>query len=64
MKFVIDAQLPRRLAIQLQEVGFEVTHTFDLPEGNQTTDQALIDLSLSAQAVVVTKDSDLCNRFF
>ena len=31
MKFLIDAQLPRRLAIQLQQVGFEATHTLDLP---------------------------------
>jgi predicted nuclease of predicted toxin-antitoxin system len=63
MKFLVDAQLPRRLAIQLQDVGFEVTHTLDLPEGNQTTDQALINLSLSAEAVVVTKDSDFVQSF-
>jgi predicted nuclease of predicted toxin-antitoxin system len=63
MKFLIDAQLPRRLAINLQDVGFEVTHTLDLPEGNQTTDQALLNLSLSMQAVVVTKDSDFVQSF-
>jgi predicted nuclease of predicted toxin-antitoxin system len=63
MKFLIDAQLPRHLATQLQDAGFEVTHTFDLPAGNRTTDQALINLSLSAQAVVVTKDSDFVQSF-
>jgi predicted nuclease of predicted toxin-antitoxin system len=38
MRFLIDAQLPRRLAAQLRQAGFEVTHTLDLPEGNRTTD--------------------------
>ena len=29
MKFLIDAQLPRRLAHQLGLAGFETTHTLD-----------------------------------
>src|SRR2546423_15497784 len=63
MKFLIDAQLPRRLALSLQQAGFEATHTLDLPNGNRTTDQALITLSLSAQAIVITKDSDFVQSF-
>ena len=42
MKFLIDAQLPRRLANQLEAAGFETTHTLDLPQGNRSTDQSLI----------------------
>jgi predicted nuclease of predicted toxin-antitoxin system len=42
MKFLIDAQLPRRLAHQLRAAGLETTHTLDLPDGNRTTDLALI----------------------
>lgn len=30
MKFLIDAQLPRRLCGQLRQAGFEATHTLDL----------------------------------
>ncbi|MCW5971037.1 MAG: DUF5615 family PIN-like protein [Blastocatellales bacterium] len=30
MKFLVDAQLPRRLAHSLIESGFEVIHTLDL----------------------------------
>jgi predicted nuclease of predicted toxin-antitoxin system len=63
MRFLIDAQLPRRLAAQLRQAGFEVTHTLDLPEGNRTTDQALTNLSLAEQAVLVTKDSDFVESF-
>ena len=55
MKFLIDAQLPRRLAHQLEVAGFETTHTLDLPQGNRTTDQSLITLSLKEQFVIVTK---------
>ena len=63
MKLLVDAQLPRRLSAQLRQAGFEVTHTLDLPEGNRTTDQALTNLSIAEQAVVITKDSDFVGSF-
>jgi len=63
MKFLIDAQIPRRLAIQLQRAGFETTHTLDLPDGNRTSDNALIELSITTEAVLVTKDSDFVQSF-
>jgi len=63
MKFLIDAQLPRRLAHQLRVAGFETTHTLDLPQGNRTTDQVLITFSLSKHCVVITKDSDFVESF-
>ena len=63
MKFLIDAQLPRRLAHQLRVAGLETTHTLDLPEGNRTTDQALITFSLTQHCIVVTEDSDFVETF-
>lgn len=63
MKFLIDAQLPRRLAHQLRVAGFEATHTLDLPQGNRTTDPELITFSLTEQCVVVTKDADFVDSF-
>ncbi len=32
MKFIIDAQLPRRLAHFLQNLGYDAIHTLDLPQ--------------------------------
>jgi hypothetical protein len=32
MKFLVDAQLPRRLANWLNEAGHDTLHTFDLPK--------------------------------
>jgi predicted nuclease of predicted toxin-antitoxin system len=36
MKFLLDAQLPRRLARFLKETGRDVTHTLELPLRNAT----------------------------
>ena len=58
MNFLLDAQLPRRLAFFLRERGYDVVHTLDLPRANRTTDQEINDLSARELRVVVTKDSD------
>jgi len=63
MKFLIDAQLPRRLTGQLRQAGFEAIHTLDLPEANRTTDQVLIKLSITEKLIIVTKDSDFVESF-
>lgn len=63
MKFLVDAQLPRRLAQRLREAGHEALHTLELPLGNRTTDTFLIELSIHEQYIVVTKDSDFVNSF-
>lgn len=56
MKFLIDAQLPRRLAHRLRQEGFEVIHTLDLPLRNRTPDSVINELSVRDQYIVVTKD--------
>jgi len=63
MKFLIDAQLPRRLAAELKQAGFEATHTLELPDGNRTTDQALMELSIANQLVPLRRILILCSRF-
>jgi predicted nuclease of predicted toxin-antitoxin system len=64
MNFLVDAQLPRRLARRLQEAGHDVLHTLDLPAGNRTTDSEINALSLRESRVVITKDADFINSFF
>ena len=58
MKFVVDAQLPRRVAAWLAANGCDAVHTLDLPDKNRTTDQQILDLANREQRVVVTKDAD------
>jgi predicted nuclease of predicted toxin-antitoxin system len=63
MNFLVDAQLPRRLAQRLQEAGHDALHTLDLPAGNRTTDSEINALSLRERRVVITKDADFVNSY-
>lgn len=58
MKFLVDAQLPARLARYLVDAGHDVVHTSELPEGNRTTDAAISAIADREGRVVVTKDRD------
>lgn len=58
MKFLIDAQLPRRLSHSLREAGHDSPHTLDLPLGNATPDHEVARIADEADRVVVSKDAD------
>ena len=58
MKFLVDAQLPCRLALWLQQRGHDVIHTFDLAQQNRTADPFLLTLANQDQRVLITKDTD------
>jgi len=64
MKFIVDAQLPRRLAWWLREKGFDAVHTLDLPAKNRTDDDIINTISIAEHRVVISKDSDFFDRFF
>ena len=63
MNFLIDAQLPRRLADRLRAEGHDVVNTLELAPGNRTTDQEICDISLAQSRVVITKESDFVDSF-
>jgi len=63
MKFLIDAQLPRRLAVRSRDTGHDAVHTLDLPLKNKTPDHIIEEISLRERRVVVTKDADFVNAF-
>ena len=58
MKFLVDAQLPKRMTSWLATCGCDAIHTVDLPQGNRTTDYQINELAERDGRVVVTKDSD------
>jgi predicted nuclease of predicted toxin-antitoxin system len=58
VNFLVDAQLPARLARLLNELGHDALHTSELPEGNRTTDVRIALLADESARVVVTKDRD------
>jgi predicted nuclease of predicted toxin-antitoxin system len=58
VRFLVDAQMPRRLCVVLRAAGYDAIHTSDLPDGNRTPDQVINALSLADERVVITKDTD------
>jgi predicted nuclease of predicted toxin-antitoxin system len=64
MKFLLDAQLPRRLCQPLRAIGHDAMHTLDLPQGNRTTDAEITLIAAREGRVVVTKDTDFVNSFY
>ena len=63
MKFLVDAQLPQRIARFLRAKGYDVLHTQDLPDGNATPDSEINRISIQEQRIVVTKDADFIQSF-
>lgn len=63
MKFLIDAQLPKRLATLLQEKGYDAIHTGSLEMKNRTLDKEINLISIEQERIVVTKDSDFLESF-
>jgi len=63
VKFLVDAQLPRRLAALLKSLGHDAVHTLDLPAKNHTTDEVLRQLALRESRVLVTKDGEFVDSY-
>ena len=58
MRFLVDAQLPRRLALWLQQRRHDAVHTLHLAQRNRTPDPSLLALANQDQRVLITKDTD------
>ena len=58
MKFLVDAQLPARLAELLNRAGHDAVHTIALPDGNRSTDSQIAERADADGRVVITKDRD------
>jgi predicted nuclease of predicted toxin-antitoxin system len=63
MKFIVDAQLPRRLAHPLAVSGQDATHTLELTKGNRTPDSELRAIAIQENRVVVSKDEDFVTHY-
>lgn len=58
MRFLVDAQLPVRLAARLTESGHDAMHTSALPDGNRSTDAQVAAVADREDRIVVSKDTD------
>jgi len=64
MNFLVDAQLPRRLAYRLRDAGHDALHTLDLPKRNRTTDAEIHEISQANVASSSRTTLILSTRFF
>jgi predicted nuclease of predicted toxin-antitoxin system len=58
VKFIVDAQLPQRLALALNAAGHDAVHTLSLPDQNRSKDTAIRQLADSDGRIVISKDAD------
>ena len=58
MKFLIDAQLPKKLCKIFEEKGIDVIHTLDLPDKNRTKDAQINQITIEQKRVLISKDYD------
>jgi len=63
VNWLIDAQLPARLARLLAARGEDTIHTTDLPEANRTPDATIVAVAVRDDRIVVTKDADFVASF-
>lgn len=63
MKFLVDAQLPKRFANWLNEAGHDALHTLDLPSKNLTPDHEVVVHARQGGRIVVSKDADFVQSF-
>ncbi len=64
MNFLIDANLSRRLINIFRARGHYAVHTLDLPDGNATSDMAILQYADEQSCIITTKDSDFTTSFW
>jgi predicted nuclease of predicted toxin-antitoxin system len=57
LRFIVEAQLPPKLAAWLQSRGLEANHVLDLSLAAET-DDAIFQKAIKMDATIITKDSD------
>ena len=62
MRFLVDAQLPRRVKHWLILNGVEAIHTLDLPNKNRTPDSEILREYAVDDVIVISKDKDFPHR--
>ena len=64
MKFIVDEQLPQKLATWLVSKGHDAIHADDVPhEAGRLSDVAICKFADAHNRVVITKDEDFWQRY-
>ena len=63
LKFIVDTQLPPKLATFLSYKGFDAIHTTFFPNGHLLRDQEIRGIAIQENRIIVTKDSDFFDGY-
>ena len=63
LTFIIDTQLPPKLAKYLYDKGFQSIHTTYFPNGHLLDDKTIIEIAVREHRIIVTKDSDFLDNY-
>ncbi len=64
MKFLVDTQLPPRLAKHLASKGYDAVHTTFYPNGHLLGDDEIVVIAQKEARTVISKDSDFLDHYF
>lgn len=63
LKFIIDTQLPPKLAKFLRDKGFSAVHTTYFPNGHLLDDKTIVQIAIRDNYIIITKDSDFLDNY-
>lgn len=63
LKFIVDAQLPKKLSDLLNTKGYQAIHTLDMPAKNATTDKYIKEKAYVENYILISKDDDFLRSF-
>jgi len=63
MKFIVDTQLPYKLAVFFRKAGYDCIHTTRFPKGHLLEDANIVKIAINSERGVITKDSDFLDNF-
>lgn len=63
LKFIVDTQLPPKLATFLSDKGFDAIHTTFFPNGHLLQDKEIREIAMQENRIIVTKDNDFFDAY-
>lgn len=63
MKFIVDTQLPHKLATYLRKEGYDCIHTTHFKDGHLLGDEEIIKIAIDSDRSVISKDADFLDNY-
>jgi predicted nuclease of predicted toxin-antitoxin system len=63
LRFIVDTQLPPRLAAFLREQRLDAVHTTDFSQGHMLQDAEIRAIARAENRIIITKDSDFFDYY-